>query len=91
MQLLKKNYLHAYFSMMLSAELELKSLLAAFISTEKMMIRVGQFSQVSCTVPSFCRIFHPDSKNGLLSALRRIPSLHSLPDGNPAMWLFLIL
>ena len=36
--------------------------------------RVGQFFQFSRRIPSLRRIFYPDSKNGLLSALRRIPN-----------------
>ena len=51
-------------------------------------LRVGQFFQVSPTVPLLCRVFHPDSKNGLFSALRRILNLHSVPDGKSVFLAF---
>ena len=49
-------------------------------------IRVAQFLQVL-----YRRVFHPDSKNGLLFALRRIANLHSVPDGEPVFWPFMAL
>ena len=46
-------------------------------------IRVDHFSKGFYIVPSFGRGFHLDTKNGLLSALRRILKMHSVPDGKP--------
>ena len=57
----------------------------------QLLNRVGQFFQVSPTVPLLCRVFHPDSKNGLFSALRRILNLRSVPDGKSVFWPFLAL
>ena len=53
--------------------------------------RVGQFFQVSPTVPLLCRVFHPVSKNGLFSVLRWINKLHSVPVVKPSFWPFLTL
>ena len=41
--------------------------------------------------PEGFRLVHPDSKNGLFSALKRILILHSVPDGKSAFWPFLAL
>ena len=57
-------------------------------SQKSLFSRVGQFFQVSPTVPLLCRVFHPDSKNGLFSALRRILNLHSVPDGKSVFLAF---
>ena len=58
-------------------------------SVQRTNIRVSQFSQFSRAVTSLSSVFHPDSKNGLLSALRRILNLHSVLDSKLLLWSFL--
>ena len=63
----------------------------AFVAFVSLLIRVSQFFQVSPTVPLLGRVFHPYSRNGLFSALRRILNLHSVPDSKSVFWPFLAL
>ena len=50
-----------------------------------------QFPQISRIKPLVCRIFHPDCQDGLASARKRLPNLHSMSDDKPVFWPFLAL
>ena len=53
---------------------------------------LGWLNFLNFLIPSlWCRVFHQDSKNGLLSVLRWIPNLHCLLDDKPVFWPFLAL